>query len=102
MGAFMQIMEGINFIEDDIIKKNILEQSKVLKEKEKERAAVLNIRKHNQNRRSSKEIKKEDVLKKRIETTKSKTKMLIKEMPKKKVAPVLVKTVSNLNFRKHS
>jgi hypothetical protein len=42
------------------------------------------------------------VLKKRIETTKSKTKMLIKDVPKKKVAPVLVKTTSNLNFRKNS
>jgi hypothetical protein len=63
----------------------------------------LSLRKQaNQNRRSSKEIKKEDVLKKRIETTKSKTKMLIKELPKKKIAPVLVKTTSNLNFRKNS
>ena len=63
---------------------------------------VLCVRKQNQLRRSSKEIKKEDVLKKRIETTKSKTKMVIKDLPKKKVAPVLVKTSSNLNFRKNS
>ena len=60
------------------------------------------MRKQNQIRRSSKEIKKEDVLKKRIETTKSKTKMVIKDIPKKKVAPVLVKTSSNFNFRKNS
>ena len=76
--------------------------SKVLKEKEKEKALVLCVKKQNQIRRSSKEIKKEDVLKKRIETTKSKTKMVIKDIPKKKVAPVLVKTSSNLNFRKNS
>ena len=60
------------------------------------------MRKQNQIRRSSKEIKKEDVLKKRIETTKSKTKMVIKDIPKKKVTPVLVKTSSNFNFRKNS
>jgi hypothetical protein len=74
-----------------------------LKEKEKERMGQVAMKKQLvQVRRSSKELKKEDVLKKRIETTKSKTKMLIKDVPKKKVAPVLVKTTSNLNFHKHS
>lgn len=66
---------------------------------------VLNVRKQNVSnniRRSSKEMKKGDVLKKKIEATKSKTKMLIKEMPKKKLGPVLVKTSSNFYFRKHS
>ena len=37
-----------------------------MKQKEKERAAVLNVRKQNQNRRSSKQLKKEDILKKKI------------------------------------
>lgn len=65
--------------------------------------AVSNRRQQHNMRRSSKEIKKEDMLKKRIETTKSKTKMAIKEIQKKKLAPVLVKTTSNLlNFRKNS
>jgi hypothetical protein len=74
-----------------------------LKEKERERMGQVAARKQQaQVRRSSKELKKEDVLKKRIETTKSKTKMLIKDVPKKKNAPVLLKTASNLNFRKNS
>jgi hypothetical protein len=38
----------------------------VLKEREKEKALVLTVKKQNQIRRPSKEIKKEDVLKKRI------------------------------------
>lgn len=96
-------MSSINFTEEESVRIDIMERSKQLKDKEKEKMNFLSLRKQaNQNRRSSKEIKKEDVLKKRIETTKSKTKMLIKELPKKKVAPVLVKTTSNLNFRKNS
>lgn len=62
----------------------------------------MNVKKQNMNRRSSKEFKKEEVLKKRIETTKSKTKILIKDIPKKKVAPVLVKTSNHFNFRKNA
>jgi hypothetical protein len=52
--------------------------------------------------RSNKELRKEEVLKKRIETTKTKNKTLIKELPKKKLTPILVKTNSNFIFQKRS
>ncbi len=96
------MMEEMNFLETQETREEIAEQSRLLKEREKEKALVLNVRKQNQNRRSSKQMKKEDILKKKIETAKSKTKILIKQVPKKKVGPVLVKTCSNFNFRKNS
>lgn len=52
--------------------------------------------------RSNKELRKEEVLKKRIETTKTKNKTLTKELPKKKLIPLLVKTTSNFHFQKRS
>lgn len=52
--------------------------------------------------RSNKELRKEEVLKKRIETTKTKNKTLTKELPKKKLIPLLLKTASNFHFQKRS
>lgn len=52
--------------------------------------------------RSNKELRKEEILKKRIETTKTKNKTLTKELPKKKLIPLLVKTSSNFHFQKRS
>lgn len=52
--------------------------------------------------RSNKELRKEEILKKRIETTKTKNKTLIKELPKKKLIPLLTKTSSNFHLQKRS
>ena len=79
-----------------------MEASRAMREKEKERIVVLNVRKQNANRRASKELKKDEILKKRIDHTRSKPKVMIKDVPKKKVAPVLVKTTSNFHLKKHS
>ena len=47
-----------------------------------------------------KEIKKEEVLRKRVDSTKGKTKMLIKEVPKRKT-PLMLKSNSNINISKN-
>lgn len=52
--------------------------------------------------RSNKELRKEEVLKKRTETTKTKNKPLIKEIPKKRLTPLLTKTGSNFHLQKRS
>jgi hypothetical protein len=50
--------------------------------------------------RSNKELRKEDILKKRIESTKTKNKTLVKEIPKKKLTPILIKTNSNFHLKR--
>jgi hypothetical protein len=50
--------------------------------------------------RSNKELRKEDVLKKRIDSTKAKNKTVFKEVPKKKLTPLLLKTNSNYHLQK--
>jgi hypothetical protein len=52
--------------------------------------------------RSNKELRKEDILKKRIESTKAKNKTVLKEIPKKKLTPILLKTNSNYHLQKRN
>ena len=50
--------------------------------------------------RSNKELRKEDILKKRIDSTKAKNKTVLKEVPKKKLTPLLLKANSNYHLQK--
>lgn len=77
--------------------------SGLLREHEKERAALSNLRRQQAYLgRSNKELRKEDLLKKRIDSTKTKNKTLLKEVPKKKLTPLLLKTNSNFHLTRRA
>lgn len=80
-----------------------MEKSQQIKEIEDERNVVNNTRRTqpSQLRRSSKDIKVE-VIKKRVETTKGKNKIVIKELPKKKIGSALAKLTSSGTYSKNA
>lgn len=99
----IKIMESLNFNESEQIRKEIMEKSQQIKEIEDERNVVNNTRRTqpSQLRRSSKDIKVE-VIKKRVETTKGKNKIVIKELPKKKIGSALAKLTSSGTYSKNA
>lgn len=81
----------------------MLATSTALREREKEKMQAENMKRQQAYvGRSNKELRKEEILKKRIETTKTKNKTLAKELPKKKLTPILIKTNSNFHLQKRS
>jgi hypothetical protein len=52
--------------------------------------------------RSNKELRKEDILKKRIDSTKAANKAVLKEVPKKKLTPILIKANSDYHLQKRN
>ena len=76
-----------------------------MREHERERLAELNYKKQqeSQARRPIKDLRKEEVVRTRMETSmRGKNKILIKEVPKRRMTPMMVKASSNTHLPRHS
>lgn len=100
----MQTMKNTSFLEDDSEKCIILSSNLILREKQKKKEVNAGLLKNQQkgHLKSNKELKKDDMFKKRIETTKTKNKMQLRDVAKRKLTPLFVKTSSSYNFNKNA
>ena len=62
----MKVIEATDFTENEVQKIEIMNNSKAIKEKEKARGSINSKKIHLPNRRETKDLKKDDVLKKRV------------------------------------